>query len=223
MGAPTVNSTSRISQVPARPRPAPAVLLGPAHPLVRDLEKLALVRRQSLVVAAVFVGGAAAFYEGASAAVALIVAAAATQLLLASRAVVVRASRRTHVLELISEGHAALPIPAVDNMCLRLRGARHRLRLARRIEALLDLPIGGFDVVTTPWRFMRPDLITPIRDALVEIAALLRDDDAGLAGIAMIERLLGDGTSSLHGRDLLALGEDVRRTRFLLGARPQSG
>jgi hypothetical protein len=174
-------------------------------------------------VAAVFLGGAAALYEGSAAAPALIVAAAATQLLLAGRAVVVRESRRTHVLDLISEGHAALPIPAVEHMCLRLRRAHHRRRLAQSVEAVVDSEIGGFDVVTTPWRFMRADLIAPVQHELIEIAALLRDDDAGLPGIAMIERLLRDGTSSLHGRNLQVLREDLRRTRFLLAVRGQSG
>jgi hypothetical protein len=198
-------------------------LLGVGHPLVRDLERLALVRRQSLVVAVVFVGGVAGLYEGSPAAAALIAAAVATQLLLAGRAVVVRESRRTHVLELISEGHSALPIPAVEQMCRRLRDARHRRRLARSVEAFVNSEIGRFDVVTMPWRFMRSAEIATIRNELIAIAVLLRDDGAGLAGIAMIERLLGDGTSSLHGDDLEVLREDLRRTRFLLGVRARPG
>jgi hypothetical protein len=196
-------------------------LLGVGHPLVRDLERLTIVRRQSLVVAVVFVGGVAGLYEGSSGA--LMAAAAATQLLLAGRAVVVRESRRTHMLDLISEGHAALPIPAVEQMGRRLRHARHRRRLARSVEALVNSEIGGFDVVTMPWRFTRSSEIAPIRSELMEIAVLLRDDDAGISGIAMIERLLGDGTSSLHGHDLEVLREDLRRTRFLLGVRARSG
>jgi hypothetical protein len=216
---PTVNTTSRISQLAARPRPAASALLGIDHPLVRDLERLAVLRRQASVVAAVFVGSAAALYEGASAAIALVVGAAATQLLLACRGVVVRESGRAHVLDLISEGHAALPIPAVEHMCARLRRERHRRRLARSVEALLDAKIGGFDVATTPWRFMRTDLVAPIRHELSTVAALLRDDDAGVSGIAMLERLLCDGSSSLHSDNPRLVRDDLRRARFLLANR----
>jgi hypothetical protein len=213
-----VNFTSPVSYLPARSRPAPTALLGPDHPLVRDLQRVALLRKQASIVAAVFAGSVAALYEGSSAAIALMLATAVTQLLLACRAVVLLAGRRAHVLELISEGRAELPIPTVERMCVRLRQERHRRRLVRSIDALLEGETGRFDVVTTPWRFNRADLIVLVRHELAEIGARLQDDRAGLAGIAMMERLLFDGTSSLHGNNLRLLEDDLRRARFLLTA-----
>ena len=114
--------------------------------------------------------------------------------------------------------HAELRIGAVEHMCVRLRRGRHRRRLVRSIDALLEGEAGRFDVVTTPWRFMRSDLIAPVRHELIEIGALLRDDRSGLPGIAMMERLLFDGTSSLHGDSPRLLRDDLRRARFLLAA-----
>jgi hypothetical protein len=68
----------------------------------------------------------------------------------------------------------------------------------------------------TPWRLRHGDLIAPIRHELVEIAARLRDDSASLSGIALIELLLTDGMSSLHGDDPRRVREDLGRVRFLL-------
>jgi hypothetical protein len=55
------------------------------------------------------------------------------------------------------------------------------------------------------------------------LAALLREDGAGAAGIAMLERLIRDGMSSLHGDNMQTLREDLRRSRFLLGVCSHSG
>jgi hypothetical protein len=215
-GEPTVNLSSRVFHQSTRPRPAPASLLGADHPLVRDVEQLALLLNQLSVALAVLVGGVAALYEGASAAVAVIIAAGIALLLLACRAAVLIESRRVHVLDLISEGGADLPIPAVERMCVRLRHARHRRRLVRSIDALLENGTGAFDLVTAPWRFMRADLIATVRHELTAIGALLSDDRASLQGIAMMERLVSDGTSTLHGRNPRLLRDDLRRIRFVL-------
>jgi hypothetical protein len=169
-------------------------------------------------VAAVCVGGLVAHYEGVSAAVALMVAAAVTQLLLAARAVVLIESRRRHVLDVISEGRADLPIVAVGRVGVQLGSERHRRRLTQSVDSLLDAAVGSFDVVTTPWRFARADLVAGVRDELIQIRALLEGQAAGLAGMAMVERLLTDGTSSLHGDDPRVVREDLRRVRFLLAA-----
>jgi hypothetical protein len=191
-------------------------LLGDDHPLVRDLERLAVARDQLSVVAAVWTGSLAALLEGSSAAVPLVAAAAVTGLVLVCRVAVLLDSRRTHVLDLISQGRADLPIPVVEHMCVRLHHARRR-RQVRSIEALLRAEPERCDLVTSPWRFMRGEVIAPIRQKLIEIGALLREDGAALEGIATMERLLVDGTSSWHGHDPRRLGEDLRRVRLLLG------
>jgi hypothetical protein len=211
-----VNLTSRVSHRWARPIPAPAALLGAEHPLVRDLDRLAVAVTQLLVVAAVIAAGVGAVLAGSSLAVSLSVAAAVTEVPLAFRAAVLVESRRAHVLELISLGHADLPIPAVARVCVRLCRASHRRRLVRSIETLMNAEVQHCSLVIAPWQFANPDRIASIRRELLEIAALLREDGAGLAGIALMDRLLFDGTSSLHRDDVLLVCEELRRARFLL-------
>jgi hypothetical protein len=211
-----VHLDSRVFHPSARSRPAPAALLGADHPLVRDLERLAVAVNQFVLVAAVCFGSAGAWLEGSSAAVSIVAAAAAVDLVLAARVAVLRESRRVHVLELISEGHADLPIVAVERMRGRLRRARHRQRLVTGIDALLAPEVQRCDPVMIPWRFLPADVIAPIRRELVEIGALLRDDSAGLPGIALMELLLTDGRSTLHRAEPRRLHEDLCRARFLL-------
>lgn len=211
-----MNLTSRVSHSPARQSPGPAALLGAGHPLVRDLARLEVASTQCTVVAALFAGAVSAWLSGSHGAIEVMAAAAVAEILLACRVALIFASRRAHVLKLISDGRADLPIPALARTCSRLRRPRHRLRLVRSIEALLDSEASAFDRVVTPWQFARSELVTPVRHELREIAVLLSEPDADVRGIAMMERLLFDGTSWLHGDDPRRLREELRRVRFLL-------
>jgi hypothetical protein len=208
--------TSRVSHRWASPRPTPAALLGADHPLVLDFQRLAVAVSQAAVVGAVCAGSIAAWLEGSSAAASAVAGAVAVELVLAARVGVLLQSRRLHLLELISEGRADLPIPALERLRRRIRLARHRGRLAGSVDALLAPQVQRWDLVMTPWRFRDPDLMPPIRHELVYIGARLRDESAGLPGIALMELLLTDGTSSLHGDDPRRLHEDLGRVRFLL-------
>jgi hypothetical protein len=211
-----VNFSSRLSHLPAGSRPEPAALLGADHPLVRDLERVASAAHQIAAVAAVLAGSAAALLAGSSAAISLIAAAAATALVLLLRMAVLFERRRVHVLELIRQGLADLPIAPVENMCVRLRAARHRRQLIASVETVLRAEVHGWDAVVTPWVTARPDLLAPIRYELEGICRLLASESARLEGIATIELLLTDGTSTLHHDDVRRLHEDLRRARFLL-------
>ena len=194
----------------------PAALLGAGHPLVRDLERLEVARTQCLVVAALFAGALSAWLSGSHGAVEVMAATVAAEILLGCRVALLCASRRAHALKLVGDGRADLPIPAVARTCIRLRRPRHRLRLVRSIETLLDSQANGFDRVVTPWQFTRSELVVPVRHELQEIAVLLNEPDADVQGIAMMERLLFDGTSWLHRDDPRRLREELRRVRFLL-------
>jgi hypothetical protein len=214
-----VNLTFRLSHPPTTARPRPAELLGTHHPLVRDLERLNVARNQSVIVAGVLGVGVGTLVAHSAAGLPLIVAAALVELLIACRIAMLRESRRVHVLDLIAEGHAELPIAIVARACARLRRARHRQRLARSIETLLERRSGAFDVVVTPWRFARPELLVGVRAELRDISVLLREPDARVEGIALMERLWCDGTSWLHGDDPQVLREELGRVRFRLQAR----
>jgi hypothetical protein len=58
-------------------------------------------------------------------------------------------------------------------------------------------------------------------DAACELAAtaeLIRAESAGLAGLALAERLITDGTSALYGDDPRLLRDELARLRFHLRA-----
>jgi hypothetical protein len=213
-----VNLTSRVSHSPARPSPAPAELLGADHPLVRDLERLEVARTQCIVVAALFAGAMSAWLSGSSGALEVVAAAAIAGILVACRVAMLLASRRLHVLELISRGRGDLPIPAIARVCAQLRRPRHCRRLVRSIETLLDSEAHAFDFVVMPWQFPDSELVAAVRHELRQIAALLSEPGAAMKGVAGMERLLFDGTSCLHGDDAHRLREELRRIRFLLSA-----
>lgn len=213
-----MNLTFRLSHPPTTARPRPAELLGTHHPLVRDLERVNVARNQSVIVAGMLAVGVGALVAHSAAGLALIVAATVVELLITCRIAVLHESRHVHVLDLIAEGHAELPIAVVSRTSARLRRARHRQRLARSIDTLLGRRAGPFDVVVTPWRFARPELLVGVRAELRDISVLLREPDARVEGVALMERLWCDGTSWLHRDDPQVLREELGRVRFRLQA-----
>lgn len=207
--------TSRLHHSPAGPNPAVA-LLGERHPLVKAIRRLDLAVRQLLVAVAILIGAGGALATGSTAAPALAVGAAVAALLLAIRVGVLLESRHACVLALIRNGHGGLPIPLVEHAGAELIRPRHRQRMTKSIEALLDPRIQRFEPVTNPRQFLRGDLAGPVRRELEAIARLLAEPDVDVQGVALLERLLFDGMSSLYGDNARLLRDDLRRIRFLL-------
>jgi hypothetical protein len=214
-----VNISSRVSQSPAHLQPDAAGLLGSNHPLVRDLRRVSIVLNQSLVVAAVFAGAVGALLTGSSHALAVVAAATGAEILLACRLALLLGSRRAHILDLIRDGHGDLPIAEVERMCQRLRRPSHRQRLVEAIEALLSPEAGSFKAVTSPWQLAHNDVVRSAREELRAITHVLREADADVRGTALLEQMLFDGTSALHGDHAGLVREELRRARFLLGVR----
>jgi hypothetical protein len=212
-----VNLTSRVSHS-STARPRAADVLGTQHPLVRTLARLDIARDQFVIVAALAAGGVGMLVAHFAAAIGLIIAAAAVELVIGCRIAALRESRRLCALDLIAQGRAELPIAAIERTCALLRATRQRQQLARAVDTLLDPRPRAFDVVVTPWQFAPSELVVAVREELWEISQLLREPDAGVAGIAMMELLLCDGTSQLHGDDPRVLREELGRVRFLLKA-----
>jgi hypothetical protein len=214
----TVHLTFRLSHSSPTAHPRAADVLGTHHPLVCDLERLDVARNQFMVVAGMLAAGVAMLVPHSAPGISLIVAAAIVELVIACRIAVLLESRRLHVLDLIAEGRSELPIPIVARTCAQLRAPRHRQQLVRSIEILLDPRSRQFDPVVTPWQFARSELVRGVRRELNEISLLMRGPDAPVQGIALIERLLTDGTSCLHRDDSQVLREQLGRVRFLLEA-----
>jgi hypothetical protein len=196
--------------------PPPDMLLGPEHPLVRVLERQRLAIARSIVVGALLAAGLAALIAGLAAALALVVAAAIVELVLVTGVAGLSADKRTRVLELISAGGGELPIAAVEQASARLSAPDARRRLARDLDALRAEAARPLPMFPMPRTTFNPRVIAAVAPTLEEIAVLLQAEHPGLPGIALLERMLGDGTSSLYGDSAELLRQDLRRVRYLL-------
>lgn len=199
------------------PRPTAAAILGPAHPLVRDLERLAVVVRQSLAVGVVLAASLCAAIGTTARAWALAMSSAVVLLALAAAAAVLRGRQRADALQLVREGRERLPVAAVEHERRRLEDARTRLRLADSLEEMIRI------VVTPPQRDPRPavpifhrSMVGEAVQDLQRTATLLRSPTAPARGVALAESLVTNGLSPLYGDDVAALREELRRVQYLL-------
>ena len=170
---------------------------------------------QSLVVAVVLSASIVALADGVPAALAFVVATAIVESVLVCDVAMLSCSKRDHVLDLIVEGRGDLPLPALRasgdvfsiadiNISWRdwLDGIRREAE--EPVRAARARPIFSVRVIVA----VAPDLAT--------LAAQLRSADTNLRGVAAVERLLIDGTSSLYGQDDTLLSEELHRIRYLL-------
>jgi len=198
-------------------RPTPAAVLGPAHPLVRDCERLAVVTRQSIAVGLVLAASAGVAVAATARAWALAVSSAVVLLALAAVAAVLRARERADALQLILEGRERLPVDAVEHERRRLVDVRTRSRLADSLEEMVRIartPPRDEPRPAPPIFYRR--VVREVAEDLERIAALLRAQSATARGVAFAEWLLTQGSSPLYGDDPAALREELRRLHYLL-------
>jgi hypothetical protein len=191
-------------------------LLGSAHPLTLVEDKLTALYTRSLVVAALLCAGIAALLDGLAAGLPLTIAAAVVEAALGCRAVLLGESRREHALELIAQGHGDLPIEAVARQRRRLVDPARRRCLAKGFDVIRDEALHP----PPPQARVRPifdrRLIMAAAPELATIARLLRDDTAGLRGIAIAQQLLTQGGSPLYRSNLRLLREELQRIHYHL-------
>jgi hypothetical protein len=125
--------------------------------------------------------------------------------------------RHTCVRELIVEGHADLPLVAVQRERASLLDPAHREDLARWLDAIRHEC--AHPAPPLPWTcpLFRTEVVAGVGGELADISRLLRGGGTGARGIAMLEALLTDGGSPLYGADVGALREELHRIRFILG------
>lgn len=197
-------------------RPSTCELLGPAHPLTRVEDNLADLHTRSLVVAALLCAGMAALLDGLATGLPLVIAAAVVEVALACRAVLLADSRREHALALIVQGHGDLPIDAIARQRRRLLDPARRHRLAKAFDEIRDEALHPRPPQGRMRPIFNPRIITATAPELTTIARLLRDDDAGLSGIAMAHQLLTRGGSPLYRSDVRLLREELHRIHYHL-------
>ena len=189
--------------------PPPAALLGAQHPLARDVESLQVVARDVPTVVAALACGAIGWLDGAPWGAPVMLGAAAALVLLGAWAAALHARERTHVRQLILDGHERLPLPVVQRERRRLLDPRLRAQLARSL-----LEMVGSEPPPAP--VYLPRVVRETEPEIRRLAALLRGEPCGARGVALVERLLRDGLSPLYGDDARPLREELRRLAFLL-------
>jgi len=168
--------------------------------------------RHSLSVAVVVLGGILALIGHASDAASLLIGATAVEAVLVCAVAISTSRTRDRVVELIAAGREDLPLLAIARERRRLLDRGCREALAARIDHVMQSAARP-----AAWPLHVPT-VAQVEPQLDELASLLRDGHGDARSVAMIERLLVEGTSPLYGRDTLALSEQLHRIRFYLGS-----
>ena len=196
-------------------RPSARSVLGASHPLVRTIEALSAVARQSLAVAALLAASLVA--AGADAGWARPTAASAAVVLagLAATAALLLQRRREEVVALIAAGDGDVPVRVVERERRRLLSSRMRGRLAASLGGLVDEATGPPAIPGPP--LFDPRVVTAVADELRDVAALLCSERSDARATALVWRLVCDGVESpLHRGEVEELREELGRIRFLL-------
>jgi hypothetical protein len=196
----------------------PATLLGDEHPLVLAVEDHRRAVERLLAVLALLPAAAVATFAGLGWGVWVVGTAAAVAIVAAASLWARTTARNAEVLALIVRGGGAIPLPVVRRARERLLGADRRAGLARALELVSGQPVCDCEPAIHP---ASPVLCgraaaSAAASELAAIAEQIRADDAGLAGLALAERLVTDGTSALYGDDTRSLRDELARLRFLL-------
>jgi hypothetical protein len=190
-------------------------LLGPDDPLAEALHDCRSASEQLRALALTGAAGLGLAAGGARAGFALTIAAALVAVVLGMRLVVLVERRQAACEDLIIAQRAPRALPSVDREWRRVADPYTRDRLAESLERIARIAEDPGDPPTVaPYFDLR--VAHAVKDDLREVAALLRNRSSGVAGVALVERLLSTATSSLHGEDERALRDDLARVRFRL-------
>ena len=192
-------------------------LLGPGHPLVRDLESRAAVARDAPAVVVAAACGAVAAVEGMSWGVPVMLGAAGALILLVAAAAVFHGRERVHALALILDGRERLPLPAVERERRRLLAASLRRRLAASLLEMAEPDAGRVATLTAGAApIFDVPVLREVEPDIRRLAALLHLEPSDARAVALVERLLTNGLSPLYGRDAEVLREELHRLQYLL-------
>lgn len=193
------------------------VLLGSDHPLVRVLHRTVVAVERSYVVSGLLAGSAVVWLEGVHGALAFLLASAVVQIALACDVAALVSRRRECARDLIIEGRGDLPLEAVQRECRRLEDPAYREDLAHGLDIIRDAAAHPVSWPPAARPLFRVDVVAAVDRELAEVAVRLRGERAGVRGVAMLERLVTDGTSPLYGDRTRPLREELHRISFLLG------
>jgi hypothetical protein len=205
------------------PRSA-GIVLGRTHPLTRGIDAVGWVSKQWLTCAALIAGAVIARIEGGAWAVAVAVSAGLVLVTLTVVVVALRQRVRDEAMNLIAEGHEALPIAVVQRERQRLLSPRTRDTFARTLEMMLRQALRPPRIMTRGARPLFSVLvIASVATDLRGLISVLRTENASARGVGLLETLITHGDSPLYGRDAAVLREELRRVRNALGSNGVQG
>jgi hypothetical protein len=193
-----------------------AAVLGPEHPLVPLLRACRTARDRMLLVATVQAASAAMMPNAPQLGGALLIAASAVQLGLGVRLLVLTETQHDLLRELIIEGRPAQNLLPLEREWRRLADPRRRARLARLLEQLADMAERPNSYRAGARPYFNQRVVREVAPELRELGALLRTDDCGIRGAALLQTLQCCGTSALCGNATQPLREQLARARYLL-------
>jgi hypothetical protein len=190
--------------------------LGAHEPLVGVLQHYACALAQLTVTLVIAIASACALITGEAGALPVLIAGGSAALGFGARTTIYGMDRHDRVLELIVADRSGVSIPVVRRELARLLEPAHRASLARAFEAVGEPPAPSGRVPHRACVVAIPSVVVQVRPELLRIARLLRGDRPPARGVAAAERLLCGGGSSLFGRDVELLRQDLRRIAYLL-------
>ena len=189
-----------------------SVILGADHPLTRAIDAVQKIRRHCLVVCAVFVGGVINLIEGVAWGAALVLGAGVALFCYGIGAAALEARKRDRALDVIADGRESVPIATVQRSRQRLRAPRTQRRMARVIEGVVEQARNPPNPCSRSARpLFAPTVVSVVVEDLLAVCEVLRTERAAARGVALAERLFGDGASAFYGDDSRALREQLRR------------
>jgi hypothetical protein len=200
--------------------------LGPTHPLVAVLRSSQTAREQAVAIGAVLAADLIAVLEHAHLALslalplALALTCAAAQIALGLRLAYLAWRRRDICRQVISDGGADLPLPAVERELRRLGTARCQADLAEAVTRLIDEASHPHSRSAFKPLIYHPAVVAAVAGELHEIARLLRSGDVDVRGVACVESLLVSGESPLYGVQADLLRDELGRVRYFLAGSP---
>ena len=192
-----------------------ARLLGPGHPLVRALERRASLHVAAVAVGAMLYGSLILAARGGHSATPVALAAGVVEALTCFCLMLATTEIRSLVLGLLVEGRERLPLPELQKERARLLDARRRRREAQWLARAANGTDLGFGLPGRVPPLISPSVAARARLELLQVAAAVSRDQAGVAGLALLELLATEPWSPLYGDDPRALREALSRVRFL--------
>ena len=171
---------------------------------------------RSFVLTGLMCVTAVAWPEGVHGALAVLVAAALVQGAIACELALLVQRRRGSARGLIIDGRGDLPFEPVQRERRRLQERSCCENLARSLDEVRDIAAHPVSWPPAARPLFSVRVVAGVENELARIAARLRAGPVGVRGVAMLERLLTQGTSAFYGSDIHALREELRRILFLI-------